>query len=185
MNRNTRHIFAFLITLALCTTLNGQDTLQVQGLIRGINKIPIAGASVSVEGILMAPVITDSTGTFLIPVPDLEVTLLISPMGAYKAKKIYLNKRDYLELTLSPEDLLDGQDQTAYIFYEKELRDFASSASFPETDLLQKVPESSVESYFKGQVPGMWTTGMSGMPGSGAVSFLRGMKSMYANTQPL
>ena len=185
MNRITIHIFTFLITLALCPTLHAQDSLQVRGLIRGINKVPLPGASVSVEGILTAPVITDSTGTFLIPVPDLEVTLLISPMGDYKAKKIYLNKRDYLELTLSPDDLRDGQDQTTYIFYEKEIRDFASAASFPETDLLDKVPESSVDSYFKGLVPGMWTTGMSGMPGSGAVSFIRGMKSMYANTQPL
>lgn len=185
MNRNIRHIVVFLFALALCTNLASQETIEVGGLIRGINNMPVVGTSVSIEGILTAPVITDSTGTFIISVPNLEVTLLISPMGAFKSKRIYLNKRKQLEITLTPSDLPDEQDLAAHLFYEKELGDFVSSAVIPETDLLHKQMDPSPDSYFKGLIPGMWTTGMSGMPGSGSVSYMRGIKSMYSNTQPL
>ncbi|MCK4746163.1 MAG: TonB-dependent receptor plug domain-containing protein, partial [Bacteroidales bacterium] len=185
MNRYLSHI-TILISLALLSNFGfSQDTLQVTGIVRGIHQAPVPGVSVSLEGVLAAPVITDSTGTFSISVSDPEIYILITPTGNYKSKRIYLNQRSSLDIVLSPADLRDGQDPATHIFYEQEIRDFASSASFPETEMLQKLPDQTTESFFKGIVPGMWTTGMSGMPGSGAVSYIRGIKSMNSNTQPL
>ncbi|RLD25338.1 MAG: hypothetical protein DRI70_07295, partial [Bacteroidetes bacterium] len=131
------------------------------------------------------PVITDSTGSFSISVPNGDVYILLSPSGYYKNKRVYLNRRYMIETTLNPLDINDGQDPATHIFYNQKKDDFASSASFPDTDMFRKLPDQTTESFFKGSVPGMWSTGMSGMPGSGAISFVRGIKSMNGNSQPL
>ncbi len=185
MNRYLLHI-TLMISLLLPAEFGfSQDTLQVEGIVRGIHQDPVTGVSVSLEGILAAPVITDSTGTFTISVPDYNVHILITPPGIYKSKRIYLNQRSHLDIVLTPVDLSDPQDLAIHIFYDQEKRDFASSAIVPGTDALKKLPYQTTDSYFKGSVPGMWGTGMSGMPGIGTVTFIRGIKSMNGNTQPL
>ncbi len=175
-----------LILLSAWLPIYSQESpTVVEGLILGIQNKPVSGVSVSLEGILTAPVVTDSTGTFSISVPRNDVFLLISPPGDYKSKRVYLNQDKSLEISLTAVDMVDGQDPQVHIFYEQNRDDFASAASFPGTELLQKLPDQTTETFFKGTVPGLWGTGMSGMPGSGAISFIRGIKSMNSNTQPL
>ncbi len=187
MHRLFSHIILlFLFLLGLGVPLYGQDSpVQIEGVILGIHKTPVPGVSISLEGILATPAVTDSTGAFAVSAPHGDLYLLISPPGNYKNKRIFLNQRTQLEITLIPSDMSDGQDPAVHLFYEQNRGDFVSAASFPGTSLLQKLPDQAIGSYFKGTVPGLWGTGISGMPGSGAVSFLRGIKSMNGNTQPL
>ncbi len=60
----------------------------------------------------------------------------------------------------------------------------ASYSSINST-AIKETPALSIDQYFQGRVSGMNVINRSGDPGSGAVSFLRGVNSINANNSPL
>jgi len=157
----------------------------ITGTITGIRNKAVPDVSVSVEGVVSSPEVTDSSGHFTITVPDVNATLILTPPEKYKPRRYYLGGRNIVEIRLTNNDLVDNRDLEKDVIDYSSQRDFITAANFLKTDVVKNSPSQSVDEYFNGIMPGIWSTGRSGMPGSGSVNFIRGIHSMNANTQPL
>lgn len=162
-----------------------QDSIVVEGKIMGIKNAPIAEVSVSIEGLAIDPAITDEEGKFEIKTPSADVWLIIDPIRKYKGKRIFLNNRENIVVHLAEMDVKSGFDDVPFVETAQNRRDILTS--FTDIDL-RRVEENdfiSIDQSFQGIVPGMLTINRSGMPGCGAVSFLRGVSSMNSSNAPL
>ena len=174
----------FLLALA-CSVVMGQDSTLVKGKIIGVNNQPVKDVSISVEGIYLEPAITGENGEFEIKVPSGDERIIVTPAENYKGKRLYLNSRDQLTIKLTPVDLNSGYDEIINLYRPVVRRNFISSFNSVNPANAISKPNESIDQLFQGSVPGFFLTGHSGMPGSGATSYLRGIKSMYTNNQPL
>ena len=185
MNYRLRNIILITLISLVGNLAVAQEGYEIKGIIRGIKNNAVPDVSVSVEGVVSSPEVTDSTGHFSIKVPDMNAVLLLNPPGLYKSRKYYLGGRNEVEIKLTSADLPDRRGLEKQVFGYQSQRDFISAASFLETDIIQNAPNQSVDEYFNGNFSGIWGIGRSGMAGSGTVNYIRGIHSMNANNQPL
>lgn len=187
MDTRTRISFSvILLALILCAKpVPGQDSLLVSGTISAGKGIPVAGVSVSIEGIRTTPAVTDSSGNFELLCPGGDLWLLVAPVAKYKSRRIYLNHRQQLNLQLTPVGMQSGYDQVGNLFSPELRRDLLSASNAPDPRETGAFPVQSIDQFFQGRIPGVWTTIKDGMPLSGATTYLRGVRSMFTTSQPL
>jgi len=164
---------------------SAQDSIRIEGYTLNENGEGLGGISISMEGVLANPVISDSSGRFVMTSPSAHQWVIISPVDTYKSKRVFLNGREKLMIRLTPLDLPSGEDLVLNTFKEKSRRAFISSIQPLQTGILHRVSGQTIDEAFQDQVAGSYSIHNSGMPGSGAVNFIRGIKSMNTNTQPL
>ena len=185
MKYKNRISLIFFIVIFLTTSVFGQEEKLIRGIVTGEQGKPIAEVSVSIEGVMSPPAITDSTGKFELSSPEDNVWLLFVPLSDYKSKRVFLNARKKLEISLTPNDIPSGYDLAGNLFNSELRRDFVSAATVPELSNSFRYPGQTIDQYFEGSVPGLWSTSQSGMPMSGNSTFIRGIRSMYTSNQPL
>lgn len=175
----------FLVAALGVVSLKGQDTTLVRGVIQTPSGEPIPNVSVSIEGSTMLPVVTDEAGAFEIASSSGDEWLIISPVAVFKKRRIFLNNRNELELYLTPAAMRSGDDPIMLFANEMTRRDVVSSFSELETGDMFQTSAFSVDQHMQGRIPGMYVVNRSGMPASGAVTTIRGIRSIYAANQPL
>ena len=181
-----KYYILIIVFISAFQTIYGQDSYTVKGKIVTSNGKPINNVSVSVVGVDAAPVVTDEEGNFTIQTPSGNEWLIIDPLAAYKNKRVFLNNRKEMVIYLSEIDMRSGHDDIATINQINiKRRDIVGSFTELEMDMLGKRNIITIDQAFQGKVPGVFTTSHSGMPGQGAVSFLRGINSMHASNSPL
>ena len=181
-----RGTLLLMVAIALgCIPLKAQDTTMVSGVIKSTRNEPIPDVSVSIEGSSLMPVVTGEDGTFTIPSVTGTERLIISPAADYKIRQVYLNGRDELVIYLTPQELTSGDDQVMLLSRVFPRRDIVSSFSELDISDLSHTSSLSVDQHMQGRVPGMHVVNRSGMPGSGAVTTLRGVRSLHASNMPL
>ena len=163
----------------------GQAPVQVNGVVLNERGDPLGGISISLEGVLVDPVIADSSGHFTISAPSGHQWLIISPAETYKRKRVYLNGRENLTVMLSPSDMASGDDVVLDIFHEGPKRNLISSAQAIQPGTLRKITGQTIDESIQGNIAGAYAIMSSGMPSSGVVNYIRGIKSMNTNNQPL
>jgi len=168
-----------------CIHLKAQDTTMVTGVIKSTGNEPVQNVSVSIQGSNMMPVVTGEDGTFTIPSVTGKERLIISPAADFKMRQVYLNGRDALVIYLTPLELFSGDDQVMLLSGTFARRDIVPAFTELNTGDLSHVPSLSVDQHMQGRVPGMQVVNRSGMPGSGAVTTLRGVRSLHATNMPL
>ncbi len=162
-----------------------QDTLLVKGVIvNGLNK-PLANVSVGVEGSFELPSVTNEAGEFTVVVASGSDWLNISPSGDYKKKRVFLNNRTELKIYLTSLGIESGDDNLVLLSQDILKRDMVASYSSINSTAIKETPVLSIDQFFQGRVSGLNVTNRSGDPGSGAVSFSRGVNSINANNTPL
>ncbi len=182
------YISAFIIALFSATTTSpcfAQDPVRIDGLIQDERGQPLSGISISLEGVLADPVISDSIGKFTLSAPSVQQWLIITPVDQYKTKRVYLNGRETIRIRLTPTDLASGDDIVQTVFHQEPKRELLSSVQTFQTDKLHRVSGQTIDEAFQDNIAGSYSIHHSGMPGSGAVNYLRGIKSMNTNNQPL
>ncbi len=180
-----KYCFILFFLLASLNSLYSQDSLVVSGRVVANKRIPIKDVSVSIEGINKAPVLTDQNGEFTITVTSGNDWLIIDPIGNYKSKRIFLNNRLSLLVSLSEKDMESGYDDIHVIHNMNKRRDIVASFTKINLERAEDRNITNIGQVFQGNVPGMFTTNHSGMPGQGTVSFLRGINSMESSNAPL
>lgn len=185
MKQNIKNTILLLILIGISIFGNGQDTITITGLIKGIGNKGIPDVTISAEGLISKPVVTDTSGSFSIQVYSRNSILILIPPEPYKSQYVYLSGRNNIEVKLSTKDLTDTRDDAIHFFGFLPKRDFISASSTLDSKKKYHRPEQSVDEYFNGEVAGIWGIGRSGIPGSGSVNYIRGIHSMNANTQPL
>ena len=142
---------------------------------------PLAGVSVSVNGVSSA--MTDETGTFTLKVPSYNVELEVnSPL--YQSKRISLRGKKEITISLQDEsfknsvykDVLTPMGAVNNSHLTSSISFFNDNKETVVADMPEQLAITA---------SGMNVISRSGMEGSGANMFIRGFNSIYANNQPL
>ncbi len=170
----------------LTAPVAGQDsTLILEGKVLNQLSQPVDGVSVSIEGSMSIPSVSDESGIFSIEMPSRGVWILLSPPDEYKKKRIYVEGRRDIIIYLTDAEDLSGEDVIPHPGGNRPLKYSTSPVQIPDISIIPYFPVQSVDQFLKGMVPGMQVTGSSGMPGSGAFTSVRGIRSMHSTSQPL
>ncbi len=127
---------------------------------------------------------TDDDGKFTIVVPNLQAELIFDLPFYYK-RNIFLNGRDYIEVSL-----ISTRFRTQDHNYNSPLGEFKlKNTAFTTHALIgSDVRFNKITSFdqaFQGRVPGLRAINQSGMPGQRTFMNMRGYSSMYANSEPV
>ena len=164
--------------------LNAQ-TVKIKGVaVSMAHAEPLRDISISVLGLRIIPVVTDSLGCFSIEVPDTNVTLIAEYVG-YKRQTLNLNGRKNITFRMVAEKDYAVEDAILVPLGTMKDRDFSGSRSFLGEDLLALENTSGFDSKLKGTAAGVRNISYSGAPGSGAAIQIHGISSITGGTQPL
>ncbi|HKJ78435.1 MAG TPA: TonB-dependent receptor plug domain-containing protein, partial [Prolixibacteraceae bacterium] len=167
------------------TTLFAQDTLLVNGtVVNGANK-PIPNVSVAVEGSFELPAVTNDDGEFQVKILSGTNWLNVEPADSYKNKRVFLNNRTDLKIYLTENDVPAGSDVINILEQNRLRRNIIASYVAIDPDNAIFTPALSIDEYLQGRTSGAHITNRSGLPGSGAVTLIRGVKSLNTSNSPL
>lgn len=142
---------------------------------------PIVGASVMVKGTSEGTT-TTSTGSFVLNVPNLNGTLVVSFVG-YTPQEVAIDNRTEINVTLVPSDA-EMKDVVVVGYGSQKKTDLTGSVASLTGEDLVKTPATSVDQALQGKVSGVLVTTNSGEPGGGMSVRVRGMGGFGAS-EPL
>ncbi|MDN3669521.1 SusC/RagA family TonB-linked outer membrane protein [Echinicola jeungdonensis] len=190
---------ALAIQLGFAGSLFAQEVEEVkvqsnpQGMFQAekvIGKITSKRTGQPLEGIGIAykdisATFSNSDGKFELMVPAYTTTIQIS-FGDKLVKEVPLKGRSSLSIQLSDFELEEAGEVSVKLPYENRLQDHLTGAvsSVDLTDAW-KGKANSPETAMQGQAAGVNMIRRSGTPGIGANTFIRGLASINAESQPL
>lgn len=158
--------------------------LEVTGVITDAgsgNPLQMVSISVTSTGVAST---SDSTGAFKLVVPDYNTQLIINLPG-YALKNIFLNGREYLEISLV-EEIYNTMDNE---YIDPLGTSVIKDAVYPVTDLRKTDFDfehvTSFDQTLQGKVAGMSVINRNGMPGSRTYMNIRGYSTLYGNSEPI
>ena len=155
----------------------------VSGQVTGQGGEPLNGATISVENSPIA-VIADVNGKFSITIPK-DATLVISATG-YATKTTKPDQAGNIQIILT-EDVgkLDEVLITGLATSVKR-RNLANAIVTIDAKQLNGISRAQTfDAALQGKIPGAYINSNNGAPGGGSSVKLRGVTSIYGNTQPL
>jgi hypothetical protein len=161
------------------------DSIVVQGIVVSGTNRPLPDVTISIEGAKQLPVVTNEAGEFEIKVESGNKWLTFSPIGDYKARRVFLNGREFLKVFLTASDLAANDDQLTVLSQTYSRKDIVCSFYDIEAPRSYKTSSLVVDELMQGRVSGFNVIRKDGNPGTGAVTFLRGVTSIITNSQPL
>jgi len=176
-------LLAMLFCFANMNLLLAQSK-TVAGKITDANGNPVVGASVVVKQSSQGTS-TDAEGRFKLTVPA-NASLVISSTG-FKSQTIKApDVTEDLQLKLS-EDIghLDEVVVTGLTTSVKRRNLANSVATISAKELNGVAPAQTFDAALEGKIPGAYINANTGAPGSGISVKLRGVTSIFGNTQPL
>ncbi|KAF0238970.1 MAG: SusC/RagA family TonB-linked outer membrane [Prolixibacteraceae bacterium] len=187
--RNFYPTCLFLITLFFAINTSQPLMAQTSEInIKGVvtesgTRLPLKQVSISVSS-TGTTAVTDERGEFTISVPNLEVELVINLPG-YNLRNIFLNGREFITVSLVSADYSTFDNS----FYTPTgivtVKDAVYSVASLVSGDINFSNATSFDQALQGKVPGMSVIQQSGMPGHRTFMSVRGISSLYANTEPL
>lgn len=175
---------AGLICLFLLpVSLQAQERM-VSGRVTDANGAGLAGVSITIKQTNRGTT-TDGDGKFQLTVPA-NATLVISSTG-YKSQSIKVdNNTSDLQIKLQ-EDIarLDEVVVTGLATSVKRRNLSNAVATISSKQLSGTAPAQTFDAALNGKIPGAYINANSGAPGGGLSVKLRGVTSVFGNTQPL
>ena len=162
--------------------VNAQISKVTGTVISEEDGLPVVGASIVVKGTTTGTV-TDMDGKFtLTNVPSSAKTLMISFIGL-KTQEVAIART--ISVVLKPDaEVLDEVMVVAFGTQKKSA--FTGAATVVGAEELSKHVTTNVANALVGSTPGLQLRGGSGAPGASQGSIkIRGIASMYADTEPL
>jgi TonB-dependent SusC/RagA subfamily outer membrane receptor len=155
----------------------------ITGIVAGGNDVPVQGATISVKNSLQS-VSADVNGKFTISVPD-KAVLVITAVG-YKTQTVDVSGATNITVKLA-EDVsrLDEVVVTGLAKTIKRKNLANAVAEIGANELNGTAPAQTFNQALDGKIPGANINANSGAPGGGVSVKLRGVTSVYGNTQPL
>jgi len=160
------------------------QTQTITGRVTDTNGVPIAGASVTVKQTTQG-VATDGEGKFKLNIPA-NATITISSTG-FKTQTIKTDaSTSDLQIKLE-EDVarLDEVVVTGLATTVKRRNLANAIATISNKQLNGVAPAQTFDAALNGKVPGAYINSNTGAPGGGISVKLRGVTSVFGNTQPL
>jgi len=127
---------------------------------------------------------TDETGAFTITVPNKQAELLINLPG-YNKRNIYLNGRDFVNISLVSTDYSSFDNAYNNPLGVSMLKDASFAVTAFNADNLKFGKVTTFDQALQGRVSGLSVIEQSGMPGHKTYMNIRGISSLYGNSEPL
>ena len=170
-----------LITILPVSLVAQNKTFTGQVIER--NNLPVSGATIAVKNSNQA-VSSDVNGKFSISVPQSAV-LIITAAG-YKTQTIKAADGSDLQVKLSEDIARLDEVVVTGLSTSVKRRNLANAvASISSKELNETAPAQTFDAALEGKIPGAYINANSGAPGGGISVKLRGVTSIYGNTQPL
>ena len=179
-----RPVLGAVLLTALCAT-TGLAQRALHGTVTDLDTgSPIGDARVTVKGTRTATA-TTADGRFALLVPDSAVTLDVRrigyqtasiPVGASQTEVAIKLKAQPLQLN---ELVVTGQATSV------SRRNLANDVQSIGGEQLTRTHNQTIENALQGKVPGAVITANSGAPGGGLQVRMRGVTSIFGNSQPL
>ena len=178
--RKIKLVISALMLLLSVTAL--AQNITVKGVVSDTSGNPVPGAGVFVQGTNKG-VATDFDGKYTLSVPA-EATLVVSSVG-YATQTVAVNGRSVVNVVLA--DDAQQLDETIVVAFGTTTKEaFTGSAAVLKSDDIQKRQTGNIANALVGQVAGLQMRKSDGAPGGGNGKInIRGIASMYANTDPL
>ena len=181
MKKKLLFITGWLLITILPVSLFAQNK-TVTGQVIGENNLPISGATIIVKG---DPVyVSDVNGRFTLVLPQ-NAILIITAVG-YKAQTIKVGNSSDLVIKLSEDVARLEEIVVTGITTSVKRRNLANAvATISSKELNGISPAQTLDAALEGKISGAYINANSGAPGGGISVKLRGVTSVYGNTQPL
>lgn len=177
-----KRLWSFLTICAFTVSMAFAQQKVTGTVIEAETGEPVIGASVKVKEAANIGAATNIEGKFTLDVPANAKTLIVSYIGL-KQKEVAIKPN--LRIVLESE-VTALKEQVVVAFGTSTKEAFTGSATVIKTEDIAKHTTSNVINTLAGNVPGLSLRGASGLAGSGdAKIHIRGIASMYANTDPL
>jgi TonB-dependent starch-binding outer membrane protein SusC len=174
---------ACILYVSLLPFLAVAQLRPVAGIIVDSKEHPIAGATVLVEGRSQGTV-TDESGKFKISVPQ-NGTIIVTFTG-YRSQVIKWNGSTDLKINLVEDIARLDEIVVTGLSTSVKRRNLANNvATISATQLNGVAPSQTFDQALNGKISGATIVSNTGAPGGGLSVKLRGVTSVYGNTQPL
>jgi TonB-linked SusC/RagA family outer membrane protein len=175
-----------LVLLCLCSTLALFAQQNISGKIKdAVNGKPIPGVTIRIQGTNRGT-ISDANGAYTLSLPAGGTTLLISFTG-YKTQTIKVTPGTAVGDIAMEEDFakLDEIVVTGLATTVKRSNLANTVVTISANQLSGTAPAQTFDAALSGKVPGALITANSGAPGGGISVKMRGITSVFGNSQPL
>ncbi len=182
-----RHILQRVAIMFLISALPAIIYAQVtaSGTVTDANNNPVIGASVKLKNSSIG-IATDANGKFTINLPGKGGTLEISSIG-FKTQSIVVTSNSS-DLVIKMQEDVGRLDEVvvAGLATSVKRRNLANAvATISSKQLSGTAPAQTFDAALNGKIPGAYINANSGAPGGGISIKLRGVTSIFGNTQPL
>jgi TonB-linked SusC/RagA family outer membrane protein len=182
MRKTLLYLFVWLFTVIFPLSLFAQNRI-FNGTVTTVNNTPVPGAVISVKNASQATT-TDANGKFSINIPD-KAVLVISIIG-YKTQTV--PTAGHSDLSIKLEEDVSHLDEVvvtglATSVKRKNLANAVEAIGAKELNGI--APAQTFDAALEGKIAGANINANSGAPGGGVSVKLRGVTSVYGNTQPL
>lgn len=159
--------------------------VTVSGTVTDANNNPIIGASVKLKNSSIG-IATDANGKFTINLPGKGGTLEISSIGFKTQSTVVTSNSSDLSIKMQ-EDVgrLDEVVVTGLATSVKRRNLANAVTTISSKQLSGTAPAQTFDAALNGKIPGAYINANSGAPGGGISIKLRGVTSIFGNTQPL
>ncbi len=127
---------------------------------------------------------TDEQGAFTISVPDLEAEIIVDLPG-YNKRNIFLNGREFVNVSMVSEKYRSLDNSYNTPTGPVIVKDATFSVTSLVTSDFKLSKSTSFDQTLQGKVPGMSVTEQSGLPGQRTFMNIRGVSSLYGNSEPI
>ncbi len=159
--------------------------VTVSGTVTDANNNPIIGASVKLKNSSIG-IATDANGKFTINLPGKGGTLEISSIG-FKTQSIVVTSNSS-DLSIKMQEDVGRLDEVVVtgLATSVKRRNLANAVTtISSKQLSGTAPAQTFDAALNGKIPGAYINANSGAPGGGISIKLRGVTSIFGNTQPL
>ncbi len=174
---------AFCVVIFMSTSVYGQDTRTITGVVHDDQSEPVVGATVVVEGTTIGT-ITDYNGEFSLKVPVDAKNIQISFIG-FQIQTIEISGRSQFNIVLASEtELLEDVVVVGYGQQKKE--SVVGSITQTTGEVLERAGGvTNVGAALTGQLPGVITYSSSGQPGEEDPNIIIRTQTSWNNSSPL
>ena len=173
--------FVFLVVSLIPSGVFAQAK-TITGKITGSDGAPIAGVTVQEQG-TSAGTATDASGNFSLSVVNTNATLNISSLG-YESESVKLQGRTTIAITLKGSAAQQLQQVVVVGYGTQRKIDVTGSVAQIKGEEIAKQSSFNPLSALQGKVAGVQITN-TGSPGAPPQITIRGVGTVYGNTNPL
>lgn len=156
--------------------------IDIRGIVKDANGIPLPGATVRIKG-SASGTSTDINGRFSISVQP-NAVLVVSYAGFHSVEVAVANKTSF-DIVLSEDTKLLSEVVVTALGIKKERRALGYSVSQVQGESLTQARENNIANSLVGKVAGLDVSSTAGGVGSASSVTIRGVSSLSQTNQPL